>query len=455
MLRPQHASSVGDMPELLIAPSETRHRAGDVRRKTGTADRSRRPAGPALAYGALALIALYVVDDNALHAEPGTSLGDHLASMLIPLALLLAVALAHARVRAGLRAVLALTIGALAVTAGVADGFRHVAVDRVAGDDITSMLSGIAGAVLIVLGGIVLWRSRRLDERPLRRYPRRALVGALAALGAIFIVLPVGIAVVATHKARLPLPALDFGRPAQAVALRTSDGLRLAGSYVPSRNRAAVIVFPGRTGTVARARMLVRHGYGVLLIDRRGEGASEGDPNARGWGGEPDARAALAFVGRRPDVDRRRIGGPGLSVGGELLLQTAAHSRALRAVVSEGAGKRSMAEQLDWPGIPRWQRWLSPSLVETGAMAVLANTGPPERLTRLVPRIAPRPVLLIRATRGNGDEILNRAYFSAARAPKALWEVPSGGHVGALAAQPAEYERRVVGFFDRSLDPRR
>ena len=89
----------------------------------------------------MALIALYVVDDNALHAEPGTSLGDHLASMLIPLALLLAVALAHARVRAGLRAVLALTIGALAVTAGVADGFRHVAVDRVAGDDVTSMLS--------------------------------------------------------------------------------------------------------------------------------------------------------------------------------------------------------------------------------------------------------------------------------------------------------------------------
>jgi predicted acyl esterase len=26
--------------------------------------------------------------------------------------------------------------------------------------------------------------------------------------------------------------------------------------------------------------MLVRYGYGVLLFDRRGEGESEGDPNA-------------------------------------------------------------------------------------------------------------------------------------------------------------------------------
>ena len=31
--------------------------------------------------------------------------------------------------------------------------------------------------------------------------------------------------------------------------------------------------------------MLARHGYGVLLFDRRGEGRSEGEPNAWGWGG--------------------------------------------------------------------------------------------------------------------------------------------------------------------------
>ena len=32
-----------------------------------------------------------------------------------------------------------------------------------------------------------------------------------------------------------------------------------------------------------------------------------------------------------------------------------------------------------------------------------------------------------------------------------LWRIPKAGHTGGFVAQPAEYERRVVGFFDRAL----
>jgi fermentation-respiration switch protein FrsA (DUF1100 family) len=42
-------------------------------------------------------------------------------------------------------------------------------------------------------------------------------------------------------------------------------------------------------------------------------------------------------------------------------------------------------------------------------------------------------------------------YYAAAGAPKTLWEVPGSGHVGGIDAQPKQYERHVVGFFDRSL----
>ena len=107
---------------------------------------------------------------------------------------------------------------------------------------------------------------------------------------------------------------------------------------------------------------------------------------------------------------RPRIGGLGLSVGGELLLQTAAHTRALRAVVSEGAGQRSLAEHLDNPEIGRVQRWFSGMLTQTAAVAVLSNGPPPRSLADLVPRIAPRPVLLIEAVNGNPDEVLNDVY---------------------------------------------
>jgi uncharacterized protein len=68
-----------------------------------------------------------------------------------------------------------------------------------------------------------------------------------------------------------------------------------------------------------------------------------------------------------------------------------------------------------------------------------------------VERIAPRPILLIAAPNSKHGEELNRGYYAAAREPKTLWEIPESGHVGGMEARPAEYERRVVGFFDDAL----
>ena len=90
----------------------------------------------------------------------------------------------------------------------------------------------------------------------------------------------------------------DLGTAYEDVTLKTSDGLELEGWYVPSTNGAAVIVFPGRKRSQHHARMLVEHGYGVLLFDRRGEGASEGEGNMSGWGGERDIFAAIDFLER-------------------------------------------------------------------------------------------------------------------------------------------------------------
>jgi dienelactone hydrolase len=342
------------------------------------------------------------------------------------------------------------------IVAGVVDGVRHVAVDQLAGDDVTAIIAGVMGVVLVGLGALELWRFRRLDERPLRRYVRRTLLAAMAALTGVFVVMPAAFAIVVNHKARAPVVRAHLGRPYINVSLKTSDGLRLAGWYVPSRNGAAVIAFPGRSEPVRHARMLVRHGYGVLLLDRRGEGASQGDYNARGWGGEPDLHAAIAYLRKRSDVRDGRIGGLGLSVGGEMLLQTAARDRGLRVVVSEGAGLRSAAEQKHLPDTPPEPlRWLAPITMETVAGVVLSDGVPPTDLVDLMPKIAPQPVLLIRGMKGNGDEALNRAYRAAGGPTTQLWEIANAGHTGGISAAPADYERRVVGFFDRALHPER
>jgi hypothetical protein len=404
-------------------------------------------------WAAAALVCLYVLDDAFIHPEAGTSAGDHLLSGLLVPAIVVAGAVVALRARAGARGALLLIVGALAIVAGVADGLRPALLDRLSGDDLSALLAAVAGAVLVGAGTATIWRSRRLDERRGRRYLRRTLIGVVALVAAVELVWPLGMSFVATHIARAPVQAADLGRPYEPVAFTTSDGLRLRGWYVPSLNGAAVIVFPGRRPNPVRyGRMLARHGYGVLLFDRRGESESEGDGNLFGWGGEKDLLAAIGFLERRADV--RAIGGLGLSVGGEMMLQAAAETPKLRAVVSEGAGQRSLREQMHVPGAHRWLPVGGVAFwsVLTGATTVLANEGPPPDLVDLVPRIAPRPVLLVYGSEGQSSELdLNPVYYDAARAPKALWEVPGAGHTGGLDAQPAAYEERVVAFFDRAL----
>ena len=355
---------------------------------------------------ALGVVALHVVDDNYLNPERGMSPWDHLVSGPVPLAVLGLAAWGYPRLRAGARAVIAITTGLLAVAAGVGEALYNTIKVGPKGDDYTGLLTVLAGLVLVGLGAVTLWRTRKLDRPLWWRYLRRALISVAALLVTFGLIFAVGLSYVVTHSGRAVVPSPRLGAPYENVSFRTSDGLELVGWYVPSRNRAAVIAFPGRKGPQRQARMLARHGYGVLLFDRRGEGESDGEFNAFGWAGDRDLKAALAYLRTRPDIDPARIGGIGLSVGGELMIETAAESDALAAVVSEGAGYRSTREHLELSAAAKWLL-LPQSLALTAATAVFSNHLPPPNLKDLVGRIAPRPVFLIYATHGQGGEELN------------------------------------------------
>ena len=401
-----------------------------------------------LARLALGAVALHVVDDNYLQPNPGTSAGDHLVSGLVPLGLLAAAGLFYDRLRAGARATVALLAGVSGVVGGI-EAVHYARAVGPSGDDYTGLLSLLAGLVLIGLGGVTLWRSRRRDDRLWWRYGRRALLALGAVAAAWVFIFPLSISYVATHASRATVPAADLGAPFEEVEFTTDDGLQLKGWYIRSRNGAAVISFPGRASSQKRAKLLARHGYGVLLFDRRGEGESEGDPNLFGWEGERDVHAAVRFLRGRPDVDPERIGGIGLSVGGEMMIAAAAESTAMKAIVSEGASGRSVRDIVANPGTT-WQEVIGNGIATAGT-AVLSNNGPPPDLKSLVPKIS-AAVFFVYGERGQPvEEPANRAFYAVARGPRQLWEVPGSGHIGGTEARPLEYERRIVAFFDRAL----
>ena len=431
--------------------STVAHSSADSRRAVATRIAAALRTEVGLARLALAVVSLHVVDDNFLQPNPGTSAGDHLVSGLVPLGLLVVAGIAYPRLRAGARATIALLGGFFGILGGT-EAVHYTREVGASGDDYTGLLSILAGLLLIGLGAVTLWRSRRTDDRPWWRYLRRLLLVAAALFAAMAVLLPVAIAYVVTHAARATVPTADLGAPYEQVEFTTADGLRLKGWYIRSHNRAAVISFPGRASSQKRAKLLARHGYGVLLFDRRGEGESEGDPNTFGWQGERDIHAAVAFLQRQPDVDPGRIGGIGLSVGGEMMIEAAAESSDLKAIVSEGASSRSVRDEI--ANGSGWQELIGNS-VATTATAVFTNNLPPSTLKSLVPKIS-GAAFFVYGQRGQpAERPANRAFYAAARGHKAIWEVPGSGHIGGTEARPEEYERRVTEFFDRWLGPQR
>jgi hypothetical protein len=404
-----------------------------------------------LAVTAIAVIAAHLLDDNVIQPQAGTSAADHLVSGLVPLAALLAFATAYPRLPAGLRAAITVPLGLLGIVAGAGEAGYYSLQVGPSGDDYTGLLTIPAGLLLVGLGATTLWTTRRRDDRLRRRYPRRLLLTAAGLAAGYVVLFPLALSYVFTHSARVVVPAAKLGAAYENVSFTSSDGLTLRGWYVPSKNHAAVIAAPGRAGSQKQARMLVRHGYGVLLFDRRGEGESDGDPNAFGWAADKDMNAAVAFLQQRPDVDRNRIGGIGLSVGGETLLQTAAESDGLKAIVADGAGSRSIREDLARTGSGKWGE-IPTSLVITAGTMLFSNHAAPANLKYLVGRIAPRPVFFIYGEHDQDNvRELTPGYYTIAGESKAIWEVAGAAHTGGIDAQPREYERRVIGFFDDAL----
>jgi uncharacterized protein len=214
---------------------------------------------------AAAILVLHAAVDSFIAPEPGTEPADHLLRGFFSTGLLALSLVVFSRLRTGARAVVAGAFGVLALE-GAALAVADARAVGARGEDWTGFLLLPAGFALLGLAIAMLWRSRKPGRL---RYLRRGAITLGTVLGTYWVLVPVAIAILATHRPRAEATPIDLGRPLEEVTIRTADGLDLAGTYVPSRNGAAVISYPTRQGKLPHARILVRHGYGVLLLDAR------------------------------------------------------------------------------------------------------------------------------------------------------------------------------------------
>jgi len=247
----------------------------------------------------------------------------------------------------------------------------------------------------------------------------------------------------------------DFGAAHESLNIRTADGIRLAGWYLPGRIDAAIVVsggYRGRAGDVLGiSAALQRAGFHVVVYGWRGTPGCDDASHTLGVYERNDLRAVLdAMVARLGAVP---IGLLGYSLGGAVSISVAADDQRVAAVATDSA----FADPTELIGERVHSALRIPAaLVLTPVAAVFARrTG--ARLSDFRPvwvvgRISPRPLLIIH---GDADATVPvrhaRLLYDAAGAPKELWELPGVGHVGAYFADRQEYVRRVVGFFRRAL----
>ncbi len=250
----------------------------------------------------------------------------------------------------------------------------------------------------------------------------------------------------------------DVGMDYRDVHVTTSDGLRLAGWWTPSKNGAAVIVQHGyktnrSTQLLEIAATLARGGYGVLLSSLRAHDLNDGRVISFGLEEMKDLSAWLAFIQTLEGVDPSRIGIFGNSLGGSLAIQLAAQTQSIKAIVTHSAvaSVRSTVETsiAYFTGLPPFpftpmilfwveQDWaMQPDLLD---------------FTVWIAALDSQPILLMQ---GGADVVVasesGQLLYEAAREPKELWFEPDLGHVDFQRERSQEFSDRVVGFFNRHL----
>ncbi|HEX7543561.1 MAG TPA: prolyl oligopeptidase family serine peptidase [Candidatus Limnocylindrales bacterium] len=227
----------------------------------------------------------------------------------------------------------------------------------------------------------------------------------------------------------------------------------------PSLDAPAVVLAHGlgeckrATSVLLPAGMLHSHGYAVLVIDLRDEGSSTVD-NGRFAGGAGEARDILGgwdWLRNEKGIPAPRIGLFGISLGaGAAILAMGQEPKV--AATWEDSGYADLVQTL------RHQesaRGLQPVLVDLGvAVSRLLGTHLATRPVDALDDLAGRPIALVC---GKADRLVPleqaQQLSDAARAHgnPTIWIVPGVGHTGAMGNDPAEYERRLLAFFDGSL----
>lgn len=315
-----------------------------------------------------------------------------------------------------------------------------------------------------------VWRRTvgRLAESRRRRARRRRgsapgwwrlwrLLPLARAMLTLTLFVPLFLGAVLTHRFKFgdgQTPADAGIEPFEAVAFRTADGLNIAGWFVPEPESGRTVVICHGAGAnkgnfLSFVLLFHRMGYNSLIFDFRAHGDSDGHTTSYGVEERHDVAAAVRWLQQEHPDRCRHVLGLGSSMGAAALLGAAVETRAFDGLVLDSCF-RSAGELVDhhlgrlgWAG-RAWGKLLLASMRMQSSWGLGASDA-----ARLAGRLEAEAVLVICGERDRvvpreqGEEVFRRI-----DGPKARW-VGGGSHSNVVVESFEEYQRRVIGFFDR------
>lgn len=250
----------------------------------------------------------------------------------------------------------------------------------------------------------------------------------------------------------------DLPFAVEEVTFAGGDGLMMACWLVPSQNGGMIILLHGydsnRLAMRWHAEKLVEAGYGVLMMDERASGESEGAYRSFGWEDPADVGGAVAFLQEHTDAGADHIGAAGCSMGGQIALQSAAYHPQIEAVWADGpAGVRGA----DHTPPDNWATaisYVSGYLIDRMYEQHLGIEAPAPMI-EIIDDIAPRPMMLVGGGTPmpyfNSEEPRLKYFAQFAGGNAEVWIIPEAYHCDGPAYRPDEYSARLIAFFDEAF----
>jgi len=306
-------------------------------------------------------------------------------------------------------------------------------------------------------------------KQPRWRRILKRLVITLIIIAVVFVfgIFPFGLAWLVTGAGTRPMdrrltetPA-TFGVQFSDVEFQTTDGVKLSGWLIPSRDKHATIVyshglFRSRRELLERAVELVKLGYGALLYDSRNHGSSGSARVGLGYNERLDVEAAVHFL-RDEMRNADKIVLFGISMGATAALLAAAETPEAGAVISDSSFL-SFKDTVDHH-VNMFLRLPSFPVGNELRFFIEQRAGfDGSHLDALdaVKRIGDRPVLFIAAAhdRRMPPEIARQLYQASASGQRDLVVIDGPGsevHAHAFQADPKMYVDRIQRFLASAL----